>query len=210
MGTGIPEEQQGRRLYILLTDTGTLFTRLIKAYTGAPCNHASLALDPSLRHMYSFGRKDQSHPLAAGFVREEAAGMCLEYPRTACVLLRLEATEEQFRRACGVIRYFEQTVDRYGYNLLGLLGFVLNLRFEPQDRYFCSQFVADALERSGIALFDQPPALTAPHHFLEHPELQVVYEGLLSDYPLLDRDGRRAGSAEGESLPLRLPKRAAV
>ncbi|WP_206109997.1 hypothetical protein [Paenibacillus albicereus] len=205
---GISREQKGRGLYILLTDTGTLFTRLIKTYTGAPYNHASLALDPCLRQMFSFGRKDLAHPLAAGFVREEAERMCREYPRTTCALLRLDVTEQQYQRACGVIRSFEQTEDRYGYNLFGLLGFVLNLRFEPKDRYFCSQFVAHALERSGIALFDQSPALTAPHQFLEHSELEIVYEGPLSAYPLLDRGGYGAEPAEA-GIRL-LPNRAAV
>lgn len=33
-----------QKIYILLTDTGTLFTRLIKLYTKKPYNHASISL----------------------------------------------------------------------------------------------------------------------------------------------------------------------
>ncbi|MDU5946686.1 MAG: hypothetical protein E6Z15_06375, partial [Paenibacillus macerans] len=43
-----------RSVYILLTNTGTLFTRVIKGYTGAPYNHASISFDRELSELYSF------------------------------------------------------------------------------------------------------------------------------------------------------------
>ena len=46
-----------KKVYILLTDTGTLFTKSIKTYTKAPYNHASISFDVGLEELYSFGRK---------------------------------------------------------------------------------------------------------------------------------------------------------
>ena len=59
-----------KAIYILLTDTGTWFSRAIKLYTGAPYNHASIALDEELNELYSFGRKVYTNPFSAGFVQE--------------------------------------------------------------------------------------------------------------------------------------------
>ena len=57
-------------IYILLTDTGTWFSKLVKFYTKAPYNHASISLDDNLEELYSFGRKVYFNPLSAGFVKE--------------------------------------------------------------------------------------------------------------------------------------------
>ncbi|USK36883.1 hypothetical protein LIS77_13090 [Cytobacillus firmus] len=59
-----------QKIYILLTDTGTLFTRLIKLYTKKPYNHASISIDPELKEVYSFGRKTAKNPFIGGFVKE--------------------------------------------------------------------------------------------------------------------------------------------
>lgn len=46
-----------KKVYLLLTDTGTFFTKLIKLYTKKPYNHASISFDSELSEVYSFGRK---------------------------------------------------------------------------------------------------------------------------------------------------------
>ena len=51
-----------RKIYLLLTDTGTMFTRMIKLFTQEPLNHASLAFDDNLVEVYSFGRKKYEKP----------------------------------------------------------------------------------------------------------------------------------------------------
>ena len=55
-----------KKIYILLTDTGTLFTNLIKLYTKKTYNHASISFDSELSEVYSFGRKTAKTHLLAG------------------------------------------------------------------------------------------------------------------------------------------------
>ena len=43
-----------KNLYIVITQTGTLLSRVLRQVTGAPFNHVSLSLDASLEQMYSF------------------------------------------------------------------------------------------------------------------------------------------------------------
>ncbi|MDF2713668.1 MAG: hypothetical protein K0R28_593 [Paenibacillus sp.] len=62
--------KEKKKVYILLTDTGTWLSKMIKAYTKEPFNHASLAFDEDMQEVYSFGRKHESNPFLGGFVKE--------------------------------------------------------------------------------------------------------------------------------------------
>ncbi|AHV97055.1 hypothetical protein [Paenibacillus sabinae] len=176
-------------IYVLLTDTGTLFTTLIKSITAAPYNHASLALDEELSEVFSFGRKEPKKPWAGGFVKEDVyEGTFRQYPGTRCVLLRLRISRQERDAALRTILSFQKKRQVYRYNLIGLLGVLMNFDMETKNAYFCSQFVSEALRRSGLSLWDRPSALVTPNDFLHHPAFETVYEGLLYDYPLLKRE----------------------
>lgn len=175
-------------IYVLLTDTGTLFTRVIKSFTAAPYNHASLVLDAEMNEVYSFGRKHANNPLFAGFVREDVyEGTFRHFPSTSCLLLRLKVTKQQRANAIQIIRDFERKQHMYRYNLIGLLSVLLKLDLQPVHAYFCSQFVAETLRNSGLSLWDRPSTQVTPNDFLMHHKFEVVYEGPLYDYPLLNR-----------------------
>ncbi|MBD0383948.1 hypothetical protein [Paenibacillus sedimenti] len=176
-------------IYVLLTDTGTLFTTLIKTFTGAPYNHASLALDAELNDLFSFGRKCPTNPWAAGFVEEDVyEGTFRQFPDTRCLLLRLPISQQQRADAKRFIQSFQREEQSYRYNIIGLLGVLLHRDIGPKDAYFCSQFVAETLRNIGLTLWDRPSGLVAPNDFLRHPAFEKVYEGYLYDYKLLDKE----------------------
>ena len=43
----------GKKIYIILSNTGTLFSKAIGMYTKKELNHASIAFDEELNEMYS-------------------------------------------------------------------------------------------------------------------------------------------------------------
>ena len=59
-----------RKIYIILTHTGTLLSNIIKFYMGCEFSHVSIALDEQLEQMYSFGRLHPYNPFLGGFVHE--------------------------------------------------------------------------------------------------------------------------------------------
>ena len=61
---------QNRQLYIVISQTGTLLSRILKQITGAEYNHASISLSRDLERMYSFGRRHPYNPFWGGFVIE--------------------------------------------------------------------------------------------------------------------------------------------
>ncbi|GKU76336.1 hypothetical protein [Paenibacillus sp. L3-i20] len=176
-----------RYIYVLLSDTGTLFSKLIKGFTAAPYNHASLVLDADLNEIYSFGRRKAHNPLNAGFVREDVyEGTYRHFPNTRCALLRYEVTREERRAIQAAIGRFDCDKERYSYNLVGLIGILLNRDLKIENSYFCSQFVAEALREGGIELWDRSSALVTPNDFLQNDSFETIYEGWLFDYPRLD------------------------
>lgn len=170
-------------IYIMLTNTGTLFTKMIQTYTRAPYNHASISFNKELSEMYSFGRKNPNNPLNGGFVKEDIqTGTFSKYPGTTCVIYELQATERQIEKMKRVLRVFIQKDKKYLYNLLGVIGIALKEPVEFSNSYFCSQFVAEILQRSGIRLWNKLPALVTPDDFRQCDRLKLVYEGKLSEY----------------------------
>lgn len=170
-------------VYIMLSDTGTLFTSLIKKYTKAPYNHASLSFDPHLKDMYSFGRKNPNNPLNGGFVKEDIEnGTFSKYRNTMCVIYRLKVTDREKEKMKRILEVFQRNNHKFLYNILGLVGVSMKEPVEFSNSYFCSQFVAEILNRSGIQLWDKLPALVTPDDFRENDRLELVYEGRLIDY----------------------------
>ena len=57
METNLSVAEQGQKLYIVITQTGTWFSKVVQMFTKDPYNHSSLSLNEDLTDMYSFGRK---------------------------------------------------------------------------------------------------------------------------------------------------------
>ncbi len=169
-------------IYLVLTATGTLFSRCIGLYTKERYNHISLCLNSEIREFYSFGRKIRWFPLIGGFIVERVdSGVFKAFGKTTCVIFKLDICDEKY----GVIK---QTVDKfinnkkkYGYNLIGLLCVMLNMPLKRKNKYFCTQFVADVMQECGIYDFGKDPSLVTPRDFYDIPELVPVYEGRLCD-----------------------------
>ena len=81
-----------------------------------------------------------------------------------------------------VLNVFKKNQKKFLYNLIGVLGVSLNEPVEFSNSYFCSQFVAEVLHRSGIKLWEKLPALVTPDDFRQNKHLVFVYEGKLFDY----------------------------
>ncbi|ANA80071.1 hypothetical protein PVOR_01220 [Paenibacillus vortex V453] len=172
-----------RSVFILLTNTGTLFTKVIQGYTRAPYNHASISFNRELSELYSFGRKNPNNPLNGGFVKEDLrTGTFSKYPNTTCVIYELRVSERDIEKMKRVLQAFIRKDKKYFYNILGVLGIALKEPIEFSNSYFCSQFVAEILHRSGVRLWDKLPALVTPDDFRQSERLNLIYEGKLSEY----------------------------
>ena len=173
-----------KKVYILLTDTGTLFTNLIKLYTKKPYNHASIAFDSTLSEVYSFGRKVAWNPFIGGFVKEEVRkGL---FKEADCAIYCITVSELQIKKMNNYIKEVEGQQEFYRYNFLGLFGFLMKKPIRREKAFFCSQFVASVLMECHIIDFEKAPSLITPYDFQINSKLQLVYEGKLKAYHNMD------------------------
>ncbi len=167
-------------VYIVLTDTGSLLTKMIKLYTKKRYNHASVSFDSHLTEVYSFGRKKMNNPFSGGFVQEDVkSGL---FKEADCAIYSLTVTEEDLQKMRNYIKQMDEQKDIYRYNFLGLFGFLLHKPLRKENSYFCSEFVATVLSVCIGVRFHKPAALIAPSDLQEIPNIQLVYEGKLKDY----------------------------
>lgn len=169
-----------KKVFILLINTGTLFTRIIKLFTKRTYNHVSISFNSELTEVYSFGRKDIDNPFSGGFVKENIHQKL--FKQADCVIYSLSVTEFQIQKMKNYIDEMQQQKEQYRYNLLGLFGFLFNRPIERKNAYFCSEFVATVLKECQIINFQKSPSLIAPHDIQKISELQFVYEGNLNAY----------------------------
>lgn len=143
---------KNKRIYILLSDTGTWFTRMIKLYTKAEHNHASIAFDDELREVYSFGRKSPGNPFVGGFVKEDLQSEL--FRKASCAVFSCEVSERKYNQLREYVRRFEQEPQRYKYNLLGVLGIMLKIRVKRENAFFSAHsLLRPCLSRAGTVLF---------------------------------------------------------
>ncbi|MBP2242730.1 hypothetical protein J2Z40_003310 [Cytobacillus eiseniae] len=168
------------KVYIIFTDTGTLFTKLIKLYTKKPLNHVSISFDKQLTNIFSFGRKKPYNPFIGGFVRERIAeGL---FKNAKCEVYSYSLSEWEYNQMQTKVSQMEAEKELYKYNLLGLFAIMLNYNLDRKKAFFCSEFVATVLnEKKG--LLSKSPSLCTPQDLLSMNELELIYKGKLIYYP---------------------------
>ena len=172
-----------KHVYIVISQTGTLLSRLLKLVTGAEYNHASISLVPDLSTMYSFGRKNPYNPFWAGFVTESARfGTFKRFSKTRIVVLDITVTEQQYQSIQRRINTMMALKQHYHYNYLGLWLAGLRICYRQKRCFYCSEFVKDLLEKQNIRGVQELDPIVQPIHFLSLPTAQQIYTGLLQDY----------------------------
>ena len=180
-----------RQIYIVVSQTGTLLSRILKAVTGAKYNHVSLSLSPDLMRMYSFGRLHPYNPFWGGFVMESpCTGTFKRFTATRVIVFSLSVSGEVYDKiACTVERMLSER-DAYHYNYLGLFLAAVHIRYRRDKRYYCSEFVRELLFRYRVNGAELLPPIVQPIHFLMMPNLRMIYCGYLRNYPTKQRQGR--------------------
>lgn len=179
-------DQSEHNLYIVLSKTNTVLGRVIRKYLGVEYNHCSISLDPSLEELYSFGRKRVHNFIDAGFVVEgKDHGFFKAYSNASISVLQWPVTKEEWQNVKQNIEKFKANKRVYKYNILGLISCSLEIPFSRKNEYFCSQFVADLLDKSGVYHFGKDPRLVKPHEFLELSNLTPTYTGKIGSYGMM-------------------------
>jgi len=174
---------QHKQIYIVVSQTGTILSRILKRITGAEYNHASISFSPDLLTMYSFGRMHPYNPVWGGLVKESPnSGTFKRFSGTRVVVLSITVSQEKYLKMLGMVSAMYEHRKKYHYNYLGLLFAGLSINLRVKRSYYCSEFVYDVLTTANVKGVNRLSLITHPADFLQLPGAHVVYRGKLCEY----------------------------
>lgn len=170
------------KVYIVLTQTGSVLSSIIKYSSGKEYNHVSIALDEDLDQLYSFGRTHPYNVLSGGFVHEGIKiGTFKRFKETKAKVLALDVTEQQYNALVENIKYMCENKKKYKFNRTGLVLAGFNKSSNSDYKFYCSEFVKHILQKSDVDI-SSLPKITHPEDFQKLDGLTFLYAGLFSDY----------------------------
>ena len=171
-----------KSIYILLSKSDTYVSKMIKIATSDFYTHSSIAFDASLQPLYSFARRFSYSPLPAG-IRYECIcdGYFKKHSDIPCALFELPVEDDVYESAKQYVESMMGESRKYRYNVIGLFLCKFNIAYSRENRYFCSEFIGEVLEKSNALKFDKSPSLLHPVDFAEHPGLIRLFEGNIAE-----------------------------
>ena len=157
---------KSNKIYIIQMHTHTMPSRLIKLFTHYKYSHIAISLTPECDKIYSFGRKELNSIINSGFVIENRDGDFFnKFNETTC------------RNLKKIIKYMKIHSDLYKYDFIGIVLRFFKIPVRFKNRYVCSFFVADVLEKAHICKFNKKSRFVEPKDFEKIDGVKQVYEG---------------------------------
>lgn len=171
-----------KKIYIILTFTGTALSRIIKYTTSDEFAHVSIALDKDLKEMYSFGRLNPYNPFIGGFVHEGINfGTFKRFEKTTKTnIYSLEITNYQYNKLKRKIKFISKFKSKYKFNILGLILAKFRKNLNREDCYYCAEFVKKVMDEAKIE--HNLPECIKPEDFKYLNNSTLLFSGMLRDY----------------------------
>lgn len=176
-------QNEKKYIYLVVSQTGTFLSRILKLITKAEYNHISLGFEKDLKTMYSFGRKYPYNPITGGFVIESPHfGTFKRFYNTRVAVLQLAVDDETYEGMRQTVETIKENQKKYHYNYFGLILAGIKIHFKPENCYYCSEFVKYVLQKYKIEGSEKLAPIIQPVHFLQIPHTNLIYKGRLQDY----------------------------
>lgn len=170
-----------KRIYLILTYSGTILSRIIKIYTRDEFAHVSISLDEELNQMYSFGRLNPYNPFIGGFVHEGInIGTFKRFRKTQTAVYSIMISDEQYKKIKETIKFIRECPIAYKFNIIGLFGAGFNIRIHMRHSFYCAEFVKYLLEKARVK--NNLPEIIKPEDFKRLDNIRLEYKGSLCEY----------------------------
>lgn len=156
-----------KKIFIIQMHTGTIPSRIVKIFTQYSYSHVGISFDKSCKTIYSFGRKKPNNFLIGGFVKQKSTDLIFKKcKKIKCRVLELKITDKQYNKLKELLNNFYDNGNDFKYDFLGLmLRSLLHLPITFKNKYVCSHFVAEVLDRVGIYHFTRRTCMIKPRDF---------------------------------------------
>lgn len=171
-----------KKVYVILSCTGSGPSRFIKLATKAEFTHSSIAITPNRHQLYSFARRKLHNIFIAGFLHEDVDKFIFAlYPNAPCAVYEINVTNDGYKKIVNALIACDKKYNKYKYSFLGALTSQLGIKRDLKYRYTCSQFVASLLHITGEITLPKHPSLMKPIDFIKIPEAKLIYNGKLKN-----------------------------
>lgn len=171
-----------RKIYIVLTHTGTLLSNFIKLYTKKDYSHVSLSFDEELEEMYSFGRLYTYNAFIGGFIKESlTSGTYKRFKNTEASVYEIEITAKQYIEVQKFVRAMYKRRKQYKFNFIGVFFVMFNKKIKRKNALYCAEFVKGALEEGNVDV-SYLPEIIKPEDFKKMKNAKLIYRGKLRKY----------------------------
>lgn len=139
-----------KNIYIIISKTPTKFGKIIRKLGHTKYNHASIALDDDLSHIYAFARKKHNAPLLGGLVRESLDRFTLRRDVSVPVMVfKIPVTNRQHNEISNIVNEMLDN-KKYVYNLFSVFLHPFLKGFPVKHAYSCIEFVSYVLQYLGF------------------------------------------------------------
>lgn len=171
-----------KNIYILLTRSNTILSRMVHLVTKDAYTHASIAFDEDLELLYSSSRKNGKTLFPAGPCTENLkSGYYGIHSEIPCALYKLEVSEEKYEKAKREAQQIVSCSNEYHFNIIGLILCKFNIPYHRKRYFFCSQFVGEVLKRSNSMHLPKDTSLMKPSDYMHIPELLCCFKGYIKE-----------------------------
>ncbi len=171
-----------KKVYILLSKTGTLPARIIHLIDGGKFAHASISAEPRTDSFYSYGRRRLNNIFVAGMIAENTKTFVFErYKNGYCELYELDVPDEAYDKICDTINDYYEKYDLCKYNFFGVFLMLFGIKSELKYKMTCSQFVATVLHKSGAVVLPKHYSLMRPNDFMKIDGIRMIYSGTIGN-----------------------------
>ncbi|MCO6704897.1 hypothetical protein [Streptomyces sp. CHB9.2] len=142
-----------KEIFVLLTDTKTLVSKVSRMVTGDPYNHVSLMLSDNFDDgIYTFSLGNGINGIKGGFMVEDRANL----KGSRYSMYRMAVTQAVYDKIKARVTDYVNGVEKTSYNHLGLFNAIFKkniFKSEDDQTSICSEFVVEVLKFSGVELF---------------------------------------------------------
>ena len=188
-----------KQVYVLVSKTATVTSKIVHTFTHGTYTHASLAITPETDKFYSYARRRLYNFLVGGIINENIhAFVFARFPECNCALFEIDVTDEDYDRIKAQIDFCLDNYDKATYSFLGAALMRFGIPYRKELNFTCSQFVAVCLSRAGGIKLPKDPWLMYPHDFPNIEGIRKIYDGKIKDCNFADATVFKNKAAEGE------------
>ncbi len=171
-----------KTIYILLTRTNTILSKLVGIATKEAYTHAAISFDSEFTTVYSSSRKNGRTIFPAGPCIENLDNDYYKrHTEIPCAVYELQVSDEAYEQAKKEVEQIIAKSEQYHFNIIGLLLCQLNIPYHRKHYFFCSQFVGEILNRSHALVLPKDTSLMKPCDYTRLPELLCRFRGYIGE-----------------------------